>query len=315
MKRLLIIALALAFLPCRLSAVDDKRQDALLRDFLWSEFISLPAGQRPKIGLTLSAGGVRGFSHVGAMQVLIESGLPVDYISGTSMGCIIGSFYASGMPIERMWDFVNNPELSVLSKDLNVLGFLKFLFGNKLFSSENFGDFISKEVGGVFYENLPVKLACVSADIKTGERVVFDSGPVARGVRASMNLPGIFAPVEFRQRYLVDGGVVDYMPTALVKDMGADWVLAVYALPDYARSVPSTILGYVVRTGDIRGALITENSERTANFLIGSRVGDIDFRDKTQAAVAAEIGLKTAYEALGDMKDNLLLFSVDYVIK
>jgi NTE family protein len=198
---------------------------------------------------------------------------------------------------------------------LSLSGILKYLFADKLFSSENFEDFISKEIGGLYYEDLPIPLACVSADIKTGEKVIFDSGPVALGVRASMNLPGIFAPVEYRQRFLVDGGVVDYMPVDLVKEMGADWVLAVYALPDYSRTVPSTILGYVVRIGDIRGAVLTEESEKNANFLLGVRVGDINFTKPSQAVKAVEIGSQTTYLELNEIKENLLLFSIGYVYK
>lgn len=292
-----------------------KEEDAIFRDFVWNSFIALPKNERPKIGVTLSAGGVRGFSHIGTMEVLSESGIPVDYMSGTSMGCIVGSLYAAGVPISRMWELAYNPDIGYLSKDISLVGVFKFLFGSKLFSSEHFQSFISQEVGGLNYENLKIPMACVSADIKTGEKVIFDSGPVALGVRASMNLPGIFAPVEYRQRYLVDGGVVDYMPVDLVKEMGADWVLAIYALPDYSKSVPTTILGYVVRTGDIRGAVITEYSERSANFVVGSRVGDISFVNPKETVRAVEIGAKTTYKALDAMKDDLLLYSIDYVFK
>lgn len=313
-KILNIVLALLLFAPCA-HALDQKAEDGILREFLWNEFINLPKEKRPKIGLTLSAGGMRGFSHVGAMEVLGASGLPIDYMSGTSMGCIVGSLFASGVPEERMWQLANNPKLSYISNDLTIIGVIRYIFGNHLFSSQKFQDFISEEIGGLYYEDLDIPFACVSADIKTGEKVVFDSGPIALGVRASMNLPGIFAPVEYRQRYLVDGGVVDYMPVDLVKEMGADWVLAVFALPDYSKTVPSTILGYIVRTGDIRGAFLTENSERNANFVIASRVGDIDFKDPAQAVRAVEIGAKTTYKALDAMKENLLLFSTDYVIK
>lgn len=295
--------------------IDDKKEDDILRDFLWREFINLPQGKRPKIGVTLSAGAVRGLSHIGAMEVIKSSGLPIDYMSGTSMGCIVGSLFAAGVSENRMLDIIANPKLSYLSTDLTFVGVLKYVFGNKLFSSEKFEDFINTEIGSVNYEELSIPFACVSADIKTGEKIVFDNGPVALGVRASMNLPGVFAPVEYRQRYLVDGGVVDYMPVDLVRDMGADWVLAVFSLADYSKKVPATILGYIMRTADLRGAFLTENSEKDANFLIESRVGDISAFDPRQAFTAVEIGAKSAYRSLNPMKENLLLYSVDYVFK
>ncbi|MDR0952830.1 MAG: patatin-like phospholipase family protein [Elusimicrobiota bacterium] len=290
-------------------------EDEILRDFLWREFTTLPKNERPKVGVAFSAGGTRGFSHIGVVEVLRESGLPIDYMAGTSMGCIVGSFFAADVPQERLMHFAQNPRLSYLSKDLTFVGVIKYVFKNSLFSSEKFEDFISDELGGLYYEDLPIPFACASADIKTGERVVFNSGPVALGVRASMNLPGIFAPVQYRQRYLVDGGVVDYMPIDLIKEMGAQWTLAVFALPDYSKTVPSTILGYIVRTGDLRGAVLMESSEKQANFLISARVGDINVMQTSEAERAMEIGAKTAFDALGPMKENLLLFGIDYVLK
>jgi len=313
--KFLKLFLALLLLPALAFTMTPKEEDAILRDFLWNEFTALPKEKRPSIGVTLSAGGVRGFSHVGSMEVIKESGLPIDYMSGTSMGCIIGSLFASGVSINRLWELAYNPDFTYLSKDISLVGALRFLLSSRLLSSEKFQEFITREVGGVYFEDLAIPMACVAADIKTGEKVVFDSGPVALGVRASMNLPGIFAPVEYRQRFLVDGGVVDYMPVDLVREMGADWVLAVFALPDYSGTVPTTILGYVVRTSDLRGAYLTESSEKSANFLIGSRVGDIDFINAKETARAAEIGAQTAYKQLGRMKEDLLLFSVNYVIK
>jgi NTE family protein len=300
---------------CFANSLTSAQEDDIMRGFLWQRLMNMPKEQRPRIGLTLSAGGMRGFSHIGVLEVLKESGLRADYISGTSMGCIVSALYIAGVPFSRMRSLAYNPDFTYLSRDISITGIFKYVMFNKLFSSENFQEFISKEVGGVYFENLPVPLACASADIKTGEKVVFDSGPLALGVRASMNLPGIFAPVEYRQRYLVDGGVVDYMPVDLVRAMGAQWVLSVFALPDYSRTVPSTILGYVVRTSDIRGALITENSEKSADFLLGVRVGDLDFSKPAQNIEAVEIGVRTAYGQLDAIKDNFILFSADYAFK
>ena len=314
MKKIFFTLLTLA-LTLNCFALKSSEENAILRDFLWHEFVLLPKDKRPKIGVTLSAGGLRGFSHVGTMDVLMESGLPVDYMTGTSMGCIVGALFSAGVSQERMRGLADDMPLSALSSDLTLIGALKFLLNDKLFSSEKFQKFIDSEVGGVYYEDLNIPFACVSADIKTGEKVIFDSGPVARGVRASMNLPGIFAPVEYRQRFLVDGGVVDYMPVDIVREMGADWVLAVFALPDYSKNVPSTIMGYVLRTADLRGAYLTTNAEKSANFVIASRVGDIKATDIKETAEAVDIGAKATIKALDDMKENLLLFSVDYVFK
>ena len=296
-------------------ALSIKEEDAILRDFAWQKFIELPKDERSKVGVTLSAGALRGASHIGVMEVLSEAGLPIDYMSGTSMGCIVGALYNAGLPLEHLQYLVNNINTNYISKDFNIGGVLKYLFAEKLFSSEEFQEFIDKEVGGKNYEDLPIPFACVSADIKTGEKVVFDSGPLSLGVRASMNLPGVFEPVEYRQRLLVDGGIVDYMPVDLVKKMGADFIVAVYALPSFAGTKPTNIMGYVLRIGDLRGAVLTEDSERQADFVILSRVGEIGSSDRSKTNLAIEIGASSAYQALPELKEKLIIKGVNYVFK
>ena len=296
-------------------ALSIKEEDAIFREFVWQEFTELPQNKRPKIGVTLSAGALRGVSHIGVMEVLSESRLPIDYMSGTSMGCIVGALYNSGIPLDHLQELVNNIKTSYISRDFNIGGILKYLFTEKLFSSEQFQEFIDKEVGSKNYEDLHIPFACVSADIKTGEKVVFDSGPLSLGVRASMNLPGVFEPVEYRQRLLVDGGVVDYMPVDLVKEMGADFTIAVYALPSFSTDVPSNILGYVLRMGDLRGAALTEGSEHEADFVILSRVGNIGSANRSQTPLALEIGASSAYQALPNIKEKLIMAGINYVFK
>ena len=301
-KKIFFIFSLFCFLGITAFALNQKEEDAILRDFAWQKLIELPKDKRPKIGVTLSAGALRGASHIGVMEVLSEAGLPIDYMSGTSMGCIVGALYNAGLPLEHLQYLVNNIKTGYISRDFNIGGILKYLFAEKLFSSAEFQEFIDKEVGSKNYEDLPIPFACVSADIKTGEKVIFDSGPLSLGVRASMNLPGVFEPVEYRQRLLVDGGIVDYMPVDLVKKMGADFTVAVYALPSFAGTTPSNIMGYVLRIGDLRGAVLTENSEHEADFVILSRVGEIGSSDRSKTNLAIEIGAFSAYQALPQLK-------------
>ncbi len=314
-KKIFLVFYLFSFLCQICFALTTKEEDAILRDFAWQEIIQLPKDKRPTIGVTLSAGALRGASHIGVMEVLSEAGLPIDYMSGTSMGCIVGALYNAGLPLEHLQDLVNNIKTNYISKDFNIGGILKYLFAEKLFSSAQFQEFIDKEVGSKNYEDLPIPFACVSADIKTGEKIVFDSGPLSLGVRASMNLPGVFEPVEYRQRLLVDGGIVDYMPVDLVKKMGADFTIAVYALPSFAGTTPSNIMGYVLRIGDLRGAVLTENSEQNADFVILSRVGEISSSDRSKTNLAIEIGALSAYQALPELKEKLIIKGVNNVFK
>ena len=96
-------------------------EDGILRNFLWEEFISLPPGQRPKVGLALSAGGVRGFAHVGVLEVLHNAGVPVDVMAGTSMGAVVGSLYAAGVPTGRVWGIGTPIKISPLKPGFNLI--------------------------------------------------------------------------------------------------------------------------------------------------------------------------------------------------
>ena len=131
LRRLLTIAVLLGglFLPAR--SLTPQTGDEILREFLWDRFVELPKEDRPKVGLALSAGGVRGFAHVGVLEVLDNAAVPVDMISGTSMGSVVGGLYAAGLPTEKLWEISEHISLKNISSDLNVVGLFRFLFAKK----------------------------------------------------------------------------------------------------------------------------------------------------------------------------------------
>ena len=107
-------------------------EDELLRQWMWERLIELPPSERPTVGLALSAGGVRGFAHVGVLEVINNAGLPVDKVSGTSMGAVVGGFYAAGLPTEKLWELGEHITLNTITPDFNMMGLLRFLFQKKL---------------------------------------------------------------------------------------------------------------------------------------------------------------------------------------
>ena len=227
---------------------------------------SQKGAQRPKIGLALSGGGARGAAHVGVLRVLEELRIPVDYIAGTSMGSIIAGLYASGMTLDQIehalvtmdWEhiFDDDPpreELSFRRKrddDLYLVkakpgirdGELKFPAG--LIQGQKF-DLALREltlpVAAVKdFDRLTIPFRAVASDIGTGQPVVLASGDLAKAMRASMAVPGAFAPAQIDGRVLVDGGITNNLPVSVVRDMGADIVIAVdistpLASPDEVR--------------------------------------------------------------------------------
>ena len=297
------------------AALETQTDDDVLRDFLWQEFITLPKEERPKIGVALSAGGVRGFAHVGVLESLDNAGFPIDMISGTSMGSVIGSLYAAGLPTERLWEISKHLTLDSITPDFDVMGLFRFLFAKRLPSSSNLINFFHEQLGEMQFEDLRIPFTCAAMDIKTGERIVFDSGPLAIAVRASMNLPGVFEPVEYRHRALVDGAVVDYLPVESVKAMGADYVLASVTPPDFFSKTPQSVAAYLLRVGDVRGAAMIEESAQKANFVLNSRVLDIGTLELDKLHKAGEVGMLETHHKLEKLQEDLLLFSLPYVLK
>lgn len=178
-----------------------------------------------KIGFALGGGGARGLSHVGVLKVLFREGIKPDYIAGTSMGAIVGSAIACGMSIEDLEkeilsykskrkilkEFIDmGKPMKTLLKGKKIYNYLE----NKVFNGKVFSD-----------SNIP--LAVTATNVNTGELKVFREGNIARAVLASICVPGIFPQVEIDGASYIDGGVINPTPIDVVKNMGADIVIAI----------------------------------------------------------------------------------------
>ncbi|HOB19305.1 MAG TPA: patatin-like phospholipase family protein [Candidatus Atribacteria bacterium] len=174
---------------------------------------------KPKIGLALGAGATRGFAHIGVLQVMEELGIRPDFIAGSSIGAIIGALYAAGVSPKMMEGIAYNLEPG-LCYDLCVprKGFIQ---GNKL---ENLIRMLTRNKD---FEELDIPLAVTAVDLITSERVILRTGNVARAVRASISIPGVFKPVYDGDRVLVDGGILERVPVNVVREMGSDIVIGV----------------------------------------------------------------------------------------
>ncbi len=182
--------------------------------FLW---------RRPKVGLALSGGGARGLAHIGVLKVLEREGIPVDFLAGTSMGGVIAAGYAAGFDagyLER--------EALRMGRLRNLIGLLdRSLPKLGLFEGQKVQRYLAKHLGGITFDELVIPLALVAVDLETGEEVVLRDGRVVDAVRATISLPGVFAPFRLDGRLLVDGGVLNNLPADVVREMGAEVVIAV----------------------------------------------------------------------------------------
>jgi NTE family protein len=177
-----------------------KSVDNIIMTYFANRFLTevINMKERAKIGLALGAGSARGVAHIGVLQVLEEAGINIDYLTGTSMGSLIGSFYAAGMDLKRLeglayqmdWDLITDitVPLKGLLSGKKTKEFVQLLTKNKKFSE------------------LEVPFAVVAADIQSGEEVVIKEGLVADAVRGSVSIPGVYVPYQLGENLLVDGG-------------------------------------------------------------------------------------------------------------
>ncbi|MBE9487329.1 MAG: patatin-like phospholipase family protein [Chloroflexi bacterium] len=173
------------------------------------------------IGLALSSGSARGWAHIGVVRALAEAGIRVDYVAGTSIGAMVGAVYASGN-IDALQEVALQLDWKQIAYFFDVV-----LPKSGLIDGKKLSAFVRSHVNAVNIEELPIPFCAVSTDLATGDEVVIQSGDIIDAVRASISVPGIFTPVKKNGAFLVDGGLVNPVPVSVVRQMGADFVIAV----------------------------------------------------------------------------------------
>lgn len=175
-----------------------------------------------RIGLALGGGGARGVAHLGVYQRLVELGVPVHCVSGTSIGAIAGALIAAGS-IDRALAWCVEPDW----KKFPRLMFETRLTSKALTTGKQVEKLLADLIVAKDFRELSIPFAAVATDLNTGEKVVMRKGDLISAVRASMSIPGVFLPVEREGRVLVDGQLVDPVPVAVCREMGADAVIAI----------------------------------------------------------------------------------------
>ncbi len=290
------------------------------------------SGSRPRVGLALSGGGARGAAHIGVLRVLREQNVPVDCIAATSMGAIIGGLYASGMSLDEIeqaideidWDnvFVDSSyradktfrrkrdddefliKLPVGFSDGKIKLPLGLVQGQKI-------DLVLSELTLPValvddFDKLTIPFRAVAADIVTGEQVILGSGNLATAIRASMSIPAVMAPVLVDGRMLVDGGIAANLPISVVREMGADIVIAVdISTPLNSRDELDSVLSI---TSQLSGLLTRRNVEleistlTEADIFIKPDLGNIKSGDFDRLREAISAGREAALENLNKLQ-------------
>lgn len=175
-----------------------------------------------KIGLALGSGGGRGIAHVGVIKSLIKNNIPINFISGSSVGAIVGGLYAATGDIK---------EVEKIANSLNFKNFLMTLFkrtsGKDSVYNKKFNLFFKNIIGDVNIEDLKIPYCAVGSNLLTGKLQVIDRGSLITAMKASSAIPLVFNPTKIDEDYIFDGGMIDPIPVETTRQMGADIVIGV----------------------------------------------------------------------------------------
>ena len=301
-----------------------------------------PDDDRPRIGLALSGGGARGIAHIGVLKAIEAQGVRIDCVAGTSMGSLVGAFYAIGMPVEEMekiilsleWstlfnDSLERPQRSIRRKDEDRLALsgvgvgievgpegtgLKLATG--VISGQRIQAFFERAMLAAtsveHFDQLPIPYRAVATDLNTGLAVVIDHGSLPTAMRASMSLPAVFDPVEIDGRVLVDGGLANQLPIDVVRQMGADVVIAVnVGMPLEKLDSNANLLTVI---NQLTSLMTVGNTREAINTLgerdllitpeLGTEVGSAEFDQGEQAIRIGQQAGEAAAARLADLSTN-----------
>lgn len=255
-----------------------------------------------KIGLTLSGGGVKGLAHLGTLKMLDSLNIPIDYISGTSIGSITAALYSTGHSYEEIKKICYNTKWEQIfteNRDRNHLYFfqkldddnfqLSFVFDkNKPIAplALSSGQYSFEYLSELFrnydnidnYNQLNIPFQCNATDILTGEEIIFSKGSMAKSLRASTSIPTVFSPVEYNNSLIIDGGVINNLPTDLVYNMGANFIIASDVSSPNANNKRDIkdIFDVIQKSIGLYGANSKKENSQKSDILIKSNIRDVN---------------------------------------
>jgi NTE family protein len=250
----------------------------------------------PKIALVLGGGAARGFAHVGVIRVLEQEKIPIHMIVGTSVGSLIGALYASdpnSFNLEWLSFTIEKEDIfdySVLSAKMGPV------------SGERLEKFVQTKVRAKTIEQMKIPFYAVTTDLNAGNTWVFDKGSVAKAVRASSSIPGIFQPLEYLGRTYVDGGVTNNLPVDVARAKGADIIIAVNISKNVQNPQITTLIDVIMQSISIMGRELVIYKSRGYDVLIEPNVGDVGTTDFTQKKRLMDAGIQAAKQAMPRIK-------------
>ncbi|MDD2199586.1 MAG: patatin-like phospholipase family protein [Bacteroidales bacterium] len=247
-----------------------------------------------KTGLALGGGAALGAAHVGVLRIISEYNINIKYVAGTSIGALAASFFAFGVPIDKIEEMT----LGLKWVDISRLSLSKY----GLLKNDKLSHLIKKYIGDKNIEEANIPLAIVAADVATGEKVVLKSGSLIDAVQASTCIPGIFIPVEIDDRMLVDGGLVENVPVNTVKNMGAKLVIAVDLNAKHKYNKPDNIFDVIINSFHHLLKVPVKLQTKTVDFLLTPDLGEFSRTNTKNIPEMIEKGYIEAQKVLKSIK-------------
>jgi NTE family protein len=251
----------------------------------------------PKIALVLGGGSAKGFAHVGVIRVLEQEKIPIHMIIGTSVGSLIGGIYASNPDSFQLeWIAFKIDRNDILDPSL-VYSKFGPVQGVRL---ENF---VEQSVKVKKIEDTKIAFYPIATDLNTGETIVLEKGSLAKAIRASSSIPGIFVPVTFDNRMLVDGGVTDNIACDIAKNKGADIIIAVNISKDVRETNITSLIDIVGQSASIMMQEASRSKLQLADVVIEPNTKGIGMFDFSQKKPLMDEGIKAAKQAMPKIKE------------
>lgn len=287
------------------------------------------AKEKLKVGLALGGGGARGLAHIGVLKVLEKENIPIDLITGTSMGAIVGGVYALKKDISAIEKITEkyskisefNIDLSFGEKEKKdepfflkkMSDFLKkgYILNLKLRKKyindgEGLRKVVKELVNNKTFEDTQIPFAVVAADLVSGEKVIIKKGKLFDALLASASIPGMFPPVIFDKKILVDGGIVDVVPIEVARSLGANFVIAVSVSQTIKKRAEfSNVVEILFRSDSITSAELRKLQLSFADVVITPKVGRFHWSDFSKPEQCIREGEIAAQNTISEIKEKL----------
>ena len=250
--------------------------------------------KRRRVGLALGGGGARGLAHIGVLQCLEEAGVPIDCVTGTSVGSLIGALLVCGY---------DGKELERRARDVDWSDLVGVTWPKRgLVQAEKLERVLSELTDGKSFSDLDTPFAAVAADITTGTAVLFSQGSIAAAVRASCSVPVVFEPVEIDGRLLVDGALVNEVPGDIARDLGAEVVIGVDLNVDRTKNKrPDHLVDVLFCSFNILIAGMSQKGKAAADVAIEPDLEGFRYADLSRIDEAIERGYAATHEKVRDI--------------